>query len=393
MPINNFRTPEGDLENQSYITESWLVDQWIGDELWVWGENSSGSLGINFSTFIYRCTPVTTFAGGTNWKQVASSRDSSAGIKSDGTLWTWGGNTSNRLGNIGDNTIVNRSTPVTTFLGGTNWKQVSCGYSHKAAIKTDGTLWVWGGNFYAQLGTNNAITRSTPVTTFAGGNDWKQVSCGYYFSAAIKTDGTLWYWGQNYGGDNTTFVRSTPVTTFAGGNNWKQVDCGLNHFAAIKTDGTLWVWGGNSDGALGTNSVIDISTPVTTFAGGNNWKQVSCGNFYTSAIKTDGTLWVWGEGLSGKLGTNNQITISTPVTTFAGGSNWKSVSCGTIFTTAIKTDGTLWAWGESGRIGINVLLGETLTPVTTFLGGNNWKQVTANAGSFHTLAVTSGPDY
>ena len=366
--------------------------------LWTWGYNALGQLGDN--TIINRTTPVTTSAGGTNWKQVACGGDNTAAIKTDGTLWTWG---SNGSGQLGDNTTISRYTPVTTFAGGTNWKQVTCGSSHTAAVKTDGTLWTWGSNSYGRLGDNTIINRYTPVTTFAGGTNWKQVSCGSNHTAAIKTDGTLWTWGRNsYGqlGDNTIITRSTPVTTFAGGTNWKQVAGGALHIAAIKTDGTLWTWGlnyvfGINIGALGNNTQTNSSTPVTTFAGGTNWKQVACGGFHTTAIKTDGTLWTWGcNDLTafvlnslGALGDNTIITRSTPVTTFAGGTNWKQVAGGGYVTSAIKTDGTLWTWGRntSGQLGDNTIINRS-TPVTTLAGGTNWKQV--SCGYRHTAATT-----
>ena len=158
------------------------------------------------------------------------------------------------------------------------------------------TLWTWGRNSYRTLGTNDGTHRSTPVTTFAGGTNWKQVD-SKYSTAAIKTDGTLWVWGyNNFGqlGINDTTNRSTPVTTFAGGTNWKSVACGVLHSAAIKTDGTLWTWGYNNYGQLGTNDTDPKSTPVTTFAGGTNWKQVSGGSLHTSAITsgTDPTFFV-----------------------------------------------------------------------------------------------------
>jgi alpha-tubulin suppressor-like RCC1 family protein len=280
-------------------------------------------------------TPVTTFAGGTNWKQVSGGGYHTAAIKTDGTLWTWG---SNFFRQLGDNTSVNRSTPVTTFAGGTNWKQVACGSNHTAAIKTDGTLWTWGWNLFGQLGDNTTTDRSTPVTIFAGGTNWKQVSGGSLHTAAIKTDGTLWTWGNNSNGqlgDNTTIRRSTPITTFAGGTNWKQVAGGSDHTAAIKTDGTLWTWGSNDFGRLGTNTTTLRSTPVTTFAGGTNWKQVAAGDAVTSGIKTDGTLWVWGANNNGRLGDNTTTDRSIPVTTFAGGTNWKQVSGGGYHTAAL----------------------------------------------------------
>ena len=153
------------------------------------------------------------------------------------SLFTWGWN--GAPGQLGDNTTTTRSIPVTTFAGGTTWKSVACGGYATAAIKTDGSLWVWGGNSNGQLGINNTTSKSTPVTTFSGGNNWKQVACGRFHTAAVKTDGTLWCWGRNNEGqlgDNTTTQRNIPVTTFAGGNNWKSVTCGYNHTAAIKTD-------------------------------------------------------------------------------------------------------------------------------------------------------------
>ena len=304
--------------------------------LFTWGRGNEGQLGTNDTTS--RKTPVTTFAGGTDWKSVSCGRKHTLAIKTDGSLWGWG---NNQFGMLGINDTTNRSTPVTTFAGGTNWKSVACGGYYVTAIKTDGTLWVWGVGG-RQLGINNNDSKSTPVTTFAGGTNWKSVACGGQHTAAIKTDGTLWIWGRGNEGQLGTGngdSKNVPVTTFAGGTTWKSVVCGGYHTAAIKTDGTLWTWGKNSDfGQLGINDITNRNTPITTFAGGTNWKQVSTqeGN-HTTAIKTDGSLWVWGAGTNGQLGTNDAITRSTPVTTFAGGNNWKQVFGAGSRTVAIKS--------------------------------------------------------
>jgi alpha-tubulin suppressor-like RCC1 family protein len=385
MP-NQFLSDEfGDIEDY-FVTDYWLIDQFVGDTLFTWGENNAGQLGINLGLFQDRNTPVTTFSGGTNWKQVSAGRSHNAAIKTDGSLWTWGEGAHGRLGN---NNTASRSTPITTFAGGNDWKQVSCGYNHTAAIKTDGSLWTWGRNTYGQLGNNTTADRSTPVTTFTGGNNWKSVSAGVGdlgTTAAIKTDGSLWVWG--YGrhiGVNDPNDRSIPVTTFSGGNTWKQVSPG-QVTVAIKTDGTLW------------DTRNDFFTFAQRYSGATNWKSVSSGGatqFLIAAIKTDGTLWTWGGANSaGQLGTNNTTIITTPTTTFAGGTNWKSVSVGAVNDgtgkmAAIKTDGTLWVWGFGGTgcLG-NFASTNRSTPVTTFAGGNNWKQV--SAGGVHMAAIKSG---
>jgi len=359
--------------------------------LFTWGANNQTQLGTNND--IRRSTPVTTFAGGTNWKSVACGFNHTLAIKTDGTLWGWGRNLDVQLGlNTGGAT---RSTPVTTFAGGNNWKSVAGGSNFTAAIKTDGTLWTWGVNSNGQLGINNSDFKQTPVTTFAGQTNWKQVSCGENYAAAVKTDGTLWTWGVNSNGQlgtNDTTLRRTPVTTFAGGTDWKSVACGTYFTtAAIKTDGSLWVWGRNNFAQLGTNDTNTRTTPVTTFAGGNTWKQVSSGEYNVAAIKTDGSLWTWGYGIYGTNGNNTNQNRSTPVTTFTGGTNWKSVACGRTHILAIKTDGTLWGWGrgDEGQLGDNTTTSRS-TPVVTFTGGNNWKSVAG--GGYHTAAIKYQPD-
>ena len=391
---DQFKSVEGDLE-QIYVTDYNLIDQQaMTGSLWLWGENSYGRLGDNTRT--NRNSPIQTVSGGTNWKLVASGRWHTAGIKTDGTLWTWGYNTN---GELGDNTGGNgthKSSPVQTIAGGTNWKLVAPGRYHTAAIKTDGTLWTWGRNDNSQLGDNSITKKSSPVQTVAGGTNWKLVAGGFYHTAAIKTDGTLWTWGENtYGtlGDDTGVAKSSPVQTVAGGTNWKQVAGGNGHTAAIKTDGTLWLWGYNNYGKLGTNTEVIIhpasrqSSPVQTVSGGTNWKQVALGKGYSSAIKTDGTLWLWGQNdYGGYLGDNTRVHKSSPVQTIAAGTNWKQVASGDGTTAAIKTDGTLWNWGINfdGRLG-NGNTSKRSSPVQTAAGGTNWKSLAG--GTYCSAAI------
>ena len=331
-----FTSVEGDLES-IYVTDYNLIDQNAGTpSLWLWGNNSNGQLGDN--TQVAKLIPVQTAAAGTNWKLTDGTHGTlnSAAIKNDGTLWLSGYNV---YGSLGDNTQVDKSSPVQTIAGGTNWKQASGGGYSQAAIKTDGTLWTWGHNGFGNLGKNDTTHRSSPVQTVAGGTNWKQVAVTAAHMAAIKTDGTLWLWGYNaYGqhGANNLTMRSSPVQTVSGGSNWKSVVAAANNTAAIKTDGTLWTWGHGGNGILGNNAITHKSSPIQTVAGGTNWKQVASGGIHLAAIKTDGTLWAWGYNFNGQLGDNTSVAKSSPVMVNVTTSSWKHVGAGAFHTVAIQ---------------------------------------------------------
>jgi rubredoxin len=352
--------------------------------LWIWGDGAGGILGNNTRN-VGQSSPVQTISGGTNWKQVSTDRSGSvpvaAGIKSDGTLWLWGCGTAGRLGvNISS---ASRSSPVQTVSGGTNWKQVAVSQFHTAAIKTDGTLWLWGCGTGGGLGTNSIVDQSSPVQTISAGTNWKQVSLGSHI-AAIKTDGTLWLWGcNNCGqlGNNAVIDSSSPVQTVSGGTNWKEIAAHNQVTASIKTDGSLWVWGWENGGSLGTNTPSRaVSSPVQTAAGGNNWKQVSITTNAGGAIKTDGTLWLWGQS---QFDGNTVLGVSSPIQQWSGGTNWKKVSVSGADLMAIKTDGTLWTV-KGDLAGDNTITSRS-SPVQTVSGGTNWKDVCK--GSNQVIAI------
>ena len=371
-------------------------DIFLTGGLWTWGSAGAGQLGDNTRTA--KSSPVQTVASGSNWKQISGNgyySGNMAGIKTDGTLWIWG-----TYAALGDNGVYGGvSSPIQTVAGGSNWKQVSTANDVTGAIKTDGTLWMWGRNYEGAMGdgTNSGAfsPQLSPVQTIAGGAYWKQVSANTTVGA-IKTDGTLWMWGDNTVGnlgDNTRTLRSSPVQTVSGGTNWKQVSSGGNNVGAIKTDGTLWMWGTNSSGQLGDNTRTNTSSPIQTVAGGSNWKQVCAGGSTTAAIKTDGTLWLWGSNTGfgpGQLGDGTILAKSSPVQTVAGGTNWKQVS-GNYAMAAIKTDGTLWTWGDNsnGQLGDGTITAKS-SPIQTLAGGTNWKQVTMNGYAGAISEVFSG---
>ena len=375
------------------VTTTARISISVGTQLWAWGRNlnqvsNTAYTGVmGDSTTINKSSPVQT-VGASTWSSISINAANSLGIKNDGTLWAWGNNDFGQLGaNVG--VTIRYTSPVQTIFGGTDWSLATSGYKASYAIKNDGTLWAWGDNQYGQLGfaglsgVNGKF--SSPIQTTAGGTNWSKLPANgpakTYHAGAIKTDGTLWMWGLNtYGvlGDNTTIFKSSPIQTVAGGTNWASMATGYRSTAAIKTDGTLWVWGRNNNGQLGDNSTINKSSPIQTVSGGSNWSQITVGYMSMAAIKTDGTLWNWGDNLFGTLGDNTNINKSSPVQTISGTSNWSRVSSGTYTTAAVKTDGTLWIWGANfqGQMAQNNLtISSYSSPVQTVSGGSTWKTV------------------
>ena len=300
--------------------------------LWCFGpdnnnQNVYGQLGNGATTYTLN-SPTQIIATG-KWKKVHCSDISTFAIKSDNTLWAWGQNSN---GTLGDGTVVHRSSPV-QVLGTGSWKEISS----SIGIKTDGTLWIWG-----SLGFPSNPT-SSPLQVYSG-TAWSKISSSYRtLNAGIKVDGTLWIWGQNdfgqYGNNETLgegSYRSSPVQTISGGTNWKDVIVGYNHVVALKNDGSLWTWGRNNYGQLGDGTIINRSSPIQTVNFGNNWKKIAAWDIGysigTAALKSDGSLWVWGLNDRGQLGDGTTISKSTPVQVFARGNNstsnisWTSVS-------------------------------------------------------------------
>ena len=380
------------LVSKEYVIENYpdLVPWMKTPALWTWGPNASGRLGINSIGTINISSPVQTVSTGTDWKQTSASSAMSAAIKTDGTLWLWGDGAAGKMGN---NSILNRSSPVQTVSNVTTWKSISATGSTVAAIKTDGTLWMWGEGTGGKLGNNAILNQSSPVQTVSNVTTWKSISNGSNHSTAVKIDGTLWVWGLVAGGaigNQSNLNISSPVQTVSNVTTWKSSSAGGSQSAAIKTDGTLWLWGCGIEGRLGTNSTVSVSSPVQTVSSGTNWKNVSVGLAHNAAIKTDGTLWLWGSVSSGKLGdlSSGISHKSSPVQTVSGGTNWFNVSAGDNNTGAIKTDGTLWMWGGGnfGTLGNNIgYYYSASSPVQTISGGSGWKQL--SVGALHITAI------
>ena len=318
------------------------------------------------------------------FKKIVAGQDFFLAISQDGTLWAWGENGS---GQLGDGTTTDRTTPVQISTAA-NWAFIAAGDNHSAAIKTDGTLWTWGNDSYGQLGNGSSGSVTSPLQIGTDTN-WKEVAAGDRGSFAVKTTGTLWSWGTNYqyflgNGQSTSYVSQAPVQV-GSATDWNHIYGNAGHGLAIKNSGTLWSWGYNNYGQLGIGNTTDSDVPVKVGTA-SDWKEIVTGDQVSLALKNDNTLWAWGTSNSSNL---NIGTAASPVQ-IGTASNWKTLSVKKYSTHSYalltRADGTLWAWGNDNSQQLGNGAGTTNYSSPTQIGTDtNWANATA--GYYQSSAV------
>jgi alpha-tubulin suppressor-like RCC1 family protein len=303
---------------------------------WAWGYNLNGQLGDGSGGPLNsKSSPVSVLGGFTDWCQVSGGAVHSLGVRQNGTLWAWGAGT---RGQRGSNTDTDVYSPVIVVGGFTDWREASAGFEHSLGLRTNGTIWAWGSNSSGQLGDETTVSKSSPVSVVGGFTDWCGVSAGSNHSLGIRTNGTIWSWGSNNQGqlgDDTFVSNSSPVSVVGGFTDWCQVSGGDAHSIGLRTNGTVWTWGGNSSFQLG-NGIFAQNSPVSVVGGITNWCGVSAGGSHNLAVRTDATVWAWGGNNRGQLGDGTTVSKSSPVSVVGNLSGWNRISAGLSHSIAIR---------------------------------------------------------
>jgi len=339
--------------------------------LWTWGANNLGQLGDGTTT---NSTVPEKRGINNNWISIAAGDFHTVAIQSDGKLWAWGENVAGELGYTSTETCqgpLGSTPPCSTSPGqvgiDSDWVSIAAAGADTVALKSNGTLWAWGANDYGQLGDGTITDRHDPTQESSHSNNWVSIAAGGLNTVAIQSDGTLWSWGMNrYGqlGDGTT-TNSTVPEKRGINNKWLSIAAGSEFTMAIKSDGTLWTWGRNHTGQLGhtsSDSCAPETDPCSTSPGqvgsDNKWISIAAGWSHSVALKSDGTLWAWGSNGTGQLGHTSLETCGGNPCSLSPGqvgtdTDWVSITAGPSHTMALKSDGTLWAWGSnsSGQLG------------------------------------------
>lgn len=355
-----------------------------GGRLYGWGRNEfgqSGGFGPGLAHWISpRVYPQRT----TNWVRIAAGDNHSLAIKSDGSLWAWGRNDYGQTGTGRYDEVTSASGmpnmhPTPTRVGvDTNWMAIAAGVCFSAGLRTDGTLWTWGANWAGQLGdgaTNRLCAlfqdfdfashapKTNRPTMVGKDRDWSAIACGAEHVLSLKSDGSLWAWGRNdcgQLGDGTTEYRNRP-TRVGNDTDWSTIAAGGGftggHSVALKRDGSLWIWG-NYRPQAATRTVMNaaMSTVPRRLGTDTDWAAIAAGDGLTLAIKKNGTFWAIGLDCSGMAGKPN-ATLSQ-LTQIGTGTDWIAAAAEGVgyyggrngyCTYGLKSDGTLWVWGGDLR--------------------------------------------
>lgn len=358
-----------------------------------WGRNASGQLGLGTitasSSFVMQ-PPTPAFADPTHSFSALILRGMVVGgggfglaLRADGTVWSWGTNTVGQLGRTtGD---LNVPEPIMRL---SSVALVSAGNGHSLAVTQDGRLFSWGYNAFGQLGAiSSDLTSPRWVSSLS---DVVSASAGGTFSVAARSDGSVWEWGLL----NSFTTVSTPK--LIGNTGATSVSAGGNHFLVLAGAGTVWGAGDNSKGQLGLGNTTSQGTlttiPNQPAAFGNSPViAIAAGYSHSVALTAAGTVWTWGDDSLGQLGDGvsvpNTLYRSTPYQVL-GLSNITKIAAGANHTVALKSDGTVYAWGDnsSGQLGFG-----SATPNYRSspwpVSGLSGPVVAIGAGNSHSIAV------
>ncbi len=346
--------------------------------LFAWGDNNNGQLGNGVSSG----TETSPIAIGLDpdWVRVRAGGNHTIAIQSDGTMHSWGNNTDGQLG-LGDTT--ERTSPVQ--IGTDNdwvhcWASTSGGGNGaaSAAIKSDGRLFIWGDNVSGQLGLGDTVDRDIP-TQVGSDTDWSFITIGIGYQLAVKTDGRAYAWGFRSGGQlglNNPAGVETVVTQIGSDTDWLRLYAANSSSQALKTDGTLHGWGFNSNGSVGDGTTTQRNVPVQ-IGSDTDWVGPGKRGEHTIALKTGGTAHAWGSNNFGQLGLGDTAQRNSPVQ-IGSDIDWSLADSGDGHSLLLKTNNTLYASGRnnSGQLG----LGDTSQRTSFVQVGTDTDWVFANGG-------------
>ena len=316
-----------------------------------WGQNDHGQLGVGDTSNRLVAVPV---APDRRFAEVCGGESHGCALETtSGAVLCWGDDAN---GQLGDASLKPSLTPKVVGLPAAAIS-IACGYQHTCAVLEDGSLRCWGANPENQLGRGASSAREpSPERIAFGTSDWVRVGAGQAHTCALRIDGSLWCWGRNNSGECGS--PSAPpgdqraIPTRVGTDvDWVRVVPAQNATCALRSDDSLWCWGNNEFGNLGFPPPTGTTTPLRV-GGPASWSALADETFHGAAIQRDGTLWTWGRNVEGQLGLGDTTDRSIP-SKVPGTARFLGVATGRFHTCALRADKQVLCAGknDTGALG------------------------------------------
>lgn len=362
-----------------------------GDGVWAWGRNTSGQIGIGDTGGNPVPSPALVIPPGVT--TVSAGGSHSMVLMADSTIKVWGENQDGQLG-LGDTT--DRSSPAALSL--TNVADISAGGSHSLALMSNNTIKAWGKNDRGQLTSAGGSGSPSPVDVSLP--NVIAISAGENHSLALVSGPpglrNVRAWGADGSGQLGDGLPLTDSSAPVEPNLRRvtAISAGGRHSLALDRDNDVWAWGNNTDGQSGPNAGSGSASPVLVFnlnvPGPSGATSIAAGGRHSLAVKSDGTVWAWGDNTSGQLGNVTAGSRSSTPVQVTGLTGVTKIAASGRHSLALKSDGTVWAWGSNdhGQIGTGLTGGQVSTPVVI---ASLIDAARIDAGNDHSLALSDSP--
>ncbi|AYM95859.1 IPTL-CTERM sorting domain-containing protein [Acidovorax sp. 1608163] len=348
-----------------------------------WG-SAGGQLGDG--TVLRRETPVAVHGLGSGVAAVAAGRLHTCALTTAGAMQCWG---SNGMGQLGDGSTSNRTTPVAVNGMGSGVVAIGANQYQSCAVSAAGAAQCWGVNDFGQLGDGSTTDRASPVAVTGLGAGVAAIAVGGFHACALTTVGSLQCWGANAGqlGDGSHTNRATPVVVSVLGSRAVAIAGGGLHTCGWSEGGAAQCWGRNVEGQLGDGSTTDRTLPVAVSGLGSGVAAVRGGDAHTCAVTKAGAAQCWGRNNYGQLGNGSTADSALPVAVIGLGSGVVAIAVGRNHTCALTTAGAVQCWGRNypGQLGDGTTTDSAVPVAVTGLGSG---VVAIAAGGAYTCALT-----
>ncbi len=299
-----------------------------------WGYNFYGQLGDG--TTVNKTTPVDVLGLTTGVASIDVGGSHTCAVTTVGGAKCWG---SNGNGQLGDNSTIQRKTPVDVLGLTAGVASVDAGSSHTCALTTAGGAKCWGYNGQGQLGDGSAIQRTSPGNVSGLTSGVTILAVGYAHACVVTTVGAVKCWGSNYSlSPGSVAGLASGVASLAAGDG---------HTCAVTAAGGAKCWGANAYGQLGDNSTTNRWSPGDVAGLTSGVSRLTAGTRHTCALMVAGDVKCWGSNADGQLGDNSTITRYGPVPVTGLASGVRAISAGNAHTCAVTTSGGMKCWGNN----------------------------------------------